>query len=385
MKRSHSIVTLLITAVCAIFLQSSSAAQQFLTGTVYRVGNNPGQIISADLNNDGKLDLAVCDENQGVAVLLGNGDGTFQPAIHFHLSSCTAIAAADFNGDGFMDLAVVQSSGGPGNHSEVSIFLGSADGSFTESAHYSGGFGAASIAVADFNGDRHPDLAIAFSFQNLPQAGYVGVLLGNGDGTFEPFAELGVPRGHPWSVAAGDVNGDGHVDLVVSNDNNTESSPATLFVFLNNGDGTFTRTADYVAGYEALDVAIADVNHDNVPDLVVADASDQVIVVFLGNGNGTFQNPTAYSTRSTGTAPDAVIVADFNLDGNPDIIYLPEIGNPGLMYGNGNGTFQSPIAVSTIGAGGSSLAVGDFNQDGAPDFAASLADKSSAVVFINAQ
>jgi hypothetical protein len=385
MKHTRSIVTFLIIAVCAIFLESFSAAQQFLTGTVYRVGNNPGQIIAADLNNDGKLDLAVCDQNQGVALLLGNGDGTFQPATHFRLSSCTAIAAADFNSDGFMDLAVVQYLGSVDKHSVVIIFLGSANGTFTEFTHYSGGNGAVSIAVGDFNGDKHPDLAIAFSFQNLPQAGYVGVLLGNGNGTFEPFEEIGIPRGHPWSVAAGDVNGDGHVDLVVSNDNNTETSPATLFVFVNNGDGTFTRTADHEAGYEALDVVIADVNHDNNPDLVVASASDQVIGVFLGNGNGTFQNPITYSTLSTGTAPDAVVVADFNLDGNPDIIYLPQIGNPGLMYGNGNGTFQSPVAVSTIGAGGSSLAVGDFNQDGAPDFAVSLADKSSAVVFINAQ
>jgi hypothetical protein len=190
---------------------------------------------------------------------------------------------------------------------------------------------------------------------------------------------------HPFSVAAADLNGDGFVDLAVADDNATSTSQNTLFVLLNNGDGTFAPTAFYQVGLQALNVAVADLNHDSKPDLVVASALNQAVGVLLGSGDGTFSGPTFYSTATLGNAPRAVAIADFNLDGNPDIVVAQTQSNAGLLYGNADGTFQAVLPVSSNLAGADSIVAGDFNKDGAPDLAMPIFSTGQLAVLINTQ
>ena len=163
---------------------------------------------------------------------------------------------------------------------------------------YSVGINPNSVAVGDFNGDGKLDLAVANSFDN-----FVSVLLGKGDGTFQAAVNYGTGSG-PLSVAVGDFNGDGKLDLVVTNafDNNVS-------VLLGNGDGTFQAAVNYGAGSAPNSVAVGDFNGDGKLDLAVANNGSNNLSVLLGNGDGTFQAAVNYSA---GKGPYSVAVGDFN-------------------------------------------------------------------------
>jgi hypothetical protein len=379
MKR---IATALLTLLCLAAIPC--AAQQFAPPVYYTVGikgAEPGQMVTADFNHDGKLDLAVVDvSTRNVAVLLGNGDGTFQPPQHIALPFPICLATADLNGDGNADLVVV----GDGPSAYVTVLLGNGNGTFSSKTRFLADAYPIAVTIADLNGDGHPDLAIANSNNDQTANGYVSIYTGKGDGTFTAGAHYFAGK-HPWGVSAGDLNGDGHIDLVVADDNNTGGNN-TLYILLNNGDGTFHLKGYYQTGLESLFTTIADLNHDGKPDLVVASAFNQGIEVLMGNGDGTFKAPVPYSTDSFGAAPDATVVADFNMDGIPDIAVALYEGPVLLFLGNGDGTFQPPVSgTGSGGAGGTSLVVGDFNNDGAPDIAASVFGSESVLVLINKQ
>jgi hypothetical protein len=242
------------------------------------------------------------------------------------------------------------------------------------------------LAVADLNGDGKLDIVVANSNQDQKNEGYITILFGNGDGTFTRRAHYSAGR-TPYGVAVGDFNGDGHPDIVVANDNSSNVSDVnTLYVLLNNGDGTFRQAGMYQTGVESVNVSIADLNGDHKPDLVVSSAFNQDVAVLLGNGDGTFTAPVFYSTSALGAAPSAAVVADFNMDGIPDIATILYDGGVALLYGNGDGTFQPAIhAVSGGTGGGTSLVTGDFNHDGAPDIGFSWFGGAEAGVLINKQ
>ena len=204
----------------------------------------------------------------------------------------------------------------------------------------SGGGGAQSLAVADVNGDGVPDLAIANVYADT-----IGILLGNSDGTFQTAVTYGSGGYGTSSVAIADVNGDGKPDLLVANECATPFSSGNCFsngsvgVLLGNGDGTFRAAVSYDPGRPFTNsIAVADVNGDGTRDVVVGNFGDSVGVL-LGNGDGTFQLGAIYSSQGE----FSVAVADVNGDGKPDMLVANLYNNVAVLLGNGDGTFQPAV------------------------------------------
>jgi hypothetical protein len=228
--------------------------------------------------------------------------------------------------------------------------------------HASGGYKTIALAVADLNGDGKPDVVVANYCDTGCLAGSVGVLLGKGNGAFQPVMLYGSGGYGPTAVAIADVNGDGKPDVVVANSGNVS-------VLLGNGDGTFQAAAAISGGSSGL--AIADVNGDGKLDLIALGlgtcyitCTDGSVSVLLGNGNGTFQSAVPYD--SGGVSPFSVAVADVNGDGKPDLL-VANSGNVSVLLGNGDGSFQAALVYGSGGRAADSVAVADVNGDGKPD------------------
>jgi hypothetical protein len=339
----------------------------------FPVGNGPASVAVADVNGDGKPDLVAANEyDNTVGVLLGNGDGTFQPQQTQPVGAYPdAVAVADVNGDGIPDLVVANHGplGEPGD--TVGVLLGDGDGTFRPQQTYTVGSYPGSVAVADLNGDGIPDLVVANSDPFGP--GTVSVLRGNGDGTFRGQHTLAVGD-DPDSVAVADVNGDGKPDLVVAN-----RYGHTVSVLLGNGDGTFRPQQTYEVGEDSDSVAVADVNGDGKPDLVVANSADNTVSVLLGNGDGTFQDQ---QTFRVGVFPTAVAATDINSDGKPDLVVAHEVssfgGGVNVLLGKGDGSFVP--ASPEVGMGlRNTPYLADLTGEGAADSV--ILDRSGNILF----
>ncbi len=354
-------------SISAVHIQTVNAAPDnaAVSSLSYNVDAAPQYEAIGDFNRDGKLDLVTANTGTmgvgTVSVLLGNGDGTFQAAINSPAgSSPSLIAVADFNEDGKPDLALIGLFG-------VDILLGNGDGSFQAPVNLiAGQSDFQGVAVADFNLDGIPDVLTVNEV-----AEYLRMFLARAMGLSRPSEELRFPL-PGWTVA--DLNGDGVPDLAVSSD----IYGAPVSVLLGNGDGTFQapRTSalansdDYP---EAL--ASGDFNGDGKTDLAAVYAAGR-IAVLLGNGDGTFRTP---ATSNVIPVNNYVVAGDFNGDGKLDFAYT-EYGslNLTLAFGNGDATFQPGVILPTLGSG--NIVLGDFNGDGKPDFATS--DRVANVVRI---
>jgi FG-GAP-like repeat len=391
MRFVHSACFFVILASAELVAQSNShlPANQvnFSQPVTYDVGTRSAEGIAiADVNGDGNLDLLIADQI-GVAVLLGNGDGTFQPAVNYSSGGFDAysVAVGDVNGDGKPDLVVSNycsdencpMDGGGG----VGVLLGNGDGTFQPVMvnPINGEYNLFSLALADLNGDGKLDIVVgegACGDVNLGcDAGQVGILMGNGDGTFKEGPSYDPGGLYTQSVALADVNGDGKLDILAG------SCRVVMFVecgtgivteFLGNGDGTFQQPTFYgTRGDGVLDIVATNLTGDAIVDLLVANGLG--VTELIGDGSGSFQTRAIPLTPF----PYSLATADLNGDGNVDVVldYAcagscsgEQFGAVGFALGRGNGSFQ--LEKNTVSSGGSStvsVAVGDLNGDGKPD------------------
>ena len=329
----------------------------------YPTGVSPFGLIAADFNADGKLDLATANiVDNTVSVLLGNGDGTFTAGPTLAVGSNPfTLTAGDFNNDGKLDLAVANSAnGGP---SIVSILLGNGDGTFRTAVPYALGNtanDALSVVAGDFNGDGKLDLAVA----NGGNSQSVSILFGNGDGTFRTPALTYAVGSGTNSVATGDFNRDGKLDLAVADPGTNQ-----VFILLGKDAGTFQSPVAHTTGNFPFSVAAADFNGDGVLDLAVSNNHDTTVSILLGKGDGTFQPKVDFpATNLSFGGPTAIATGDFNGDGIVDLAVANGGANQvSILLGNGDGTFQSPLEFTSNPSLG--VAVGDFNGDGRLDVA----------------
>jgi hypothetical protein len=356
-------------------------------------GTNAYSVAVADVNGDGKPDIVVANGNESngdgsVGVLLGKGDGTFKPVVTYASGAAFSdfVVIADVNGDGKPDIVVVNTGGGNNGDGSVGILLGKGDGTFQPAVIYdSGGQGPDSVAVADVNLDGKPDILVAngcFGI-NCTSGPWVGVLLGNGDGTFQPAVTYDNGGLIPKDVVIADVNGDGKPDMVVAN---ISFDPKEVGVRLGNGDGTFQSEVFYgISTNGASSVVAADINLDGKLDLIFGmDDFAGGVGVLLGNGDGTFQPATTYASGGSETGGPVLAVADVNGDGKPDLLVANFAGfcTPScagavdVLLGNGDGTFQSAVSYSSGGYGTQSVAVAHLSANDRPDAVVANQDPS---------
>jgi hypothetical protein len=334
-----------------------SIVKKYSTGE----GSVPYKVILGDLNNDGRLDIAVASlDARNVGVFLGNGDGTFGTQMIFSTDYYTAlysITIGDFNGDNKLDIAAA-------NEGAVGILFGYGNGTFTAMSNYSTGIGSLPIYVStgDFNNDNHLDIAVANTGTNN-----VVVLFGFGDGTFLLGNSYSTnPGSLPNVLGIGDFNNDIRLDIVVgSMDSNN------IGIFLGYGSEPFGAMTPYRTGDRSQpnSIAIGDFNNDSWSDIAVANYGADNVGVFLGL-NGIFILTMTYST-GIGSAPYSVAVSDFNNDNQLDIVVTNSgTDNIAILFGYGNGTFASGVTYST-GAGSQPymLTIDDFNNDNISDIA----------------
>jgi hypothetical protein len=259
-----------------------------------------------------------------------------------------AIAGGDFNKDGYYDVVIIDDNG-------FTVSLGKGDGTFQKYSYYATTQITYSVAVGDINNDGNLDIV----FANLEPAS-VTVYLGKGDGTFQPPVSTNTTAS-AYFVAVGDFNNDKKLDLAIVD-------PPYTSVLLGNGDGTFQTPNDNDSFLGGIWLTVGDFNNDHKLDVVITGSfgSSYSVGTLLGNGDGTLQDsiltPLPY-------VPETVAAADLNDDGKLDAIIGDQLTGLTILLGNGDGTFQSPANYETTSIGNGVVTVSDLNLDGKLDVA----------------
>jgi hypothetical protein len=334
----------------------------FQPAVPYQVGSGPDAIVASDFTSAPGVDLAVANANSNdVSVLLANGDGTFQPAVQYAVGSDpVSIVAADLAGDGRTDLIVANQ-----GSDNISVLLGNADGTFQPAASYPAGNGTIAVVTGYFTGGTALDLAVVNSGDASGSGMGISILRGNGDGTFQPavLAVSALSLGGPISaIAAGDFRGDGRSDLAV-----TEPSSNQVAVFLANGDGTFQPAVIYAVGSRPDAIVAGDFSRNGKLDLAVANNLSNDVSILVGNGDGTFQQAARYTLAGDG--PQSIVLDEVNGQNIGLAVADAQPDTADLLPGKGDGTFQPASNLNLAGIAQGGIVAGDFNGDHRTDLA----------------
>jgi hypothetical protein len=348
-------------------------------GPPRRFPTQPGGLFltAADLNHDARPDLLIVgDPDDGslsprVSLLMGNGDGTFAPQVLISGGLFEReVAVADFNEDGDPDLAILDGcyeagSGCPENGGGVSILPGRGDGTFGAEVRFRAGHEPLAIVTADFDADGHRDILVANSTPDSAGVqGPLSLLRGRGDGSFDPEARVGAPTAVARRAAVGDLDHDGQPDVVAV------GGGSFARIFLNRGGGTFVESTLQTGG-STTGLAIGDFDRDGYADLAAAGRAPDRISVFPGNGDGTFG---IRQVSLAGTGPSCLASGDLDGDDRTDLVVCREsAGALVLLAGNGDGTFGAP-ARQLESLSHWETALTDFNGDGRQDLIVSNGD-----------
>jgi hypothetical protein len=347
------------------------------------LGNNH---VVGDFNGDGSLDLAGSGA-QSAVVQLNNGAGAFGARVEYPVATWTQdLAAGDFNGDNRLDLVVTINDPTTG----LSLLTGRGDGTFNAPVNFpnTSGFDSPAVVAVDLNNDSKLDVVIAHQIACYTApcrvTQLISIMIGNGDGTFQPASEMDVGRGMS-KMAVGDFNRDGNKDLAIAGDN------SRVYRVFGVGDGTFvlqptiTIIPEQNIGMDNTDIDVADFNGDTIQDLVVAvSLNGSRTAILIGNGDGTFRAPLLI-TEPNINVPQYQAVADYNGDGFQDLAISLGNGTQGLMEilnGNGDGTFQPlryylvPPPKSSIS--GYAIVAANLNGDSKPDITLGISGASPA-------
>jgi len=326
----------------------------FAPAVAYPVTNSNGQVIAADLDEDGDLDLAVQGKNANVDILVNQGKGTFAPAVFYDLGGGhKEMDAADLNGDGKTDL--VFSMGGVG----ARVLLNKGDGTFAAAVEQALPSAPASLTIADLNGDARPD----FVYVPSPEAPSLSlhVALNQGDGSFASPVKYSLPN-EPDDVVVTDIDGDERPDIAV-----TYAGSVIFTLLFNQGDGTFARV-DPDVGVAVSRVFVADLNGDAKPDIVAGGVSvpGDPASVLMNQGERVFSAPAHYA-RLGDMAYDAwdPHAIDVDGDGHVDLATMHRDGLS-VALNQGDGTF-GPTSTYFLSPDTSRGFWADVNSDGKPD------------------
>ena len=355
-----------------VFLNAGDGT--FSVHMTHGLGLRPTSMALGDLDGDGDLDIAVADEHDNVVTTYRNdGDATFVFIEGYSTGLTFSIALGDLNGDGALDLVT-------GNWFEngVSVRLNNGDGTFGSSVTYDSGAMPHSVAIGDLDGDGDADLVVSNAGTTFDIGTTVSVLQNNGDGTFS--APVAFDVGDiPFGVHLADLDGDGDLDLAVSDYWSDEVS-----VLLNHGDATFASHVTSSAGRGPYDVTSGDFNGDGHPDLALVNRHGNTLSVLPNLGDGVFMDVVV---QDVGLKPVAVAIGDLNGDGNLDLAVTNRMepfadGTISLLFNLGDGTFQKQVVLDT-GDGPEGIVIGDLDGDDDLDLAVSNVDGDSVSVHLN--
>jgi hypothetical protein len=376
--------TLVLAALVAA-TQANSQSPLFIPapGSPVVIGKGPGQVLLADINNDGRPDLVTRHlMERSLKALLGDGAGRFAaaPGGQINLSYMPGdVELGDVNGDKILDLGVTNS-----DRDAVNIFLGDGKGGFNLAAGApftvspAVEFNTHSLNLVDLNEDGKLDIVTANHRRNS-----FATLFADGRGGFSSGPVTTFQPGHNnYTFAFGDVDGDGHLDVVVvSGENGDSLEPGQVTAFRGDGKGAFKNASEQSLSVPMGPhfVTLADMNNDQRLDIVISHRSNQLSVL-LNGGAGKFA-PAPASPYDLGTEAFAVAVADVNQDKRNDIV-AATVDSVTVLLGGGNGFIPAPGSPFRAGPGAYNLAVGDVNRDGKLDVVASSFEGDAVTVLL---